>query len=194
MDERTDDRLDGRRDRFARLYIAYYGQILGYALRRAASADDALDATADTFLTLWRRLDEVAGPVLPWLYTVARNVLTNQQRGQRRYIRLTLRLAAQPGDGDAVAEPVAPDGPVAAAFARLRPEEQHLLELVAVGGLRPADIARIEGCTAARVRVRLHRARNRFAQELAGAGLPVQRRAAAGHMRVQPDSPPEVSR
>jgi hypothetical protein len=46
--------------RFVELYERYYGAILAYCRRRTA-ADRAEDAVADTFLTAWRRIDDLPG-------------------------------------------------------------------------------------------------------------------------------------
>lgn len=48
-----------RQVRFEAVYAANHMAILGYALRRTASPDDAADILAETFLTAWRRLDEL---------------------------------------------------------------------------------------------------------------------------------------
>ncbi len=48
-----------RRRRFEAIYVVNCGPILGYALRRTANGDDAADVVAETFLTAWRRLDDV---------------------------------------------------------------------------------------------------------------------------------------
>jgi DNA-directed RNA polymerase specialized sigma24 family protein len=50
---------DGRKRRFEALYEAYHGAVLGYVLRRTANPEDAADVMAETFMTSWRRLDEV---------------------------------------------------------------------------------------------------------------------------------------
>ncbi|MEV4140477.1 sigma factor-like helix-turn-helix DNA-binding protein [Dactylosporangium sp. NPDC049742] len=55
----------------------------------------------------------------------------------------------------------------------MRPEDQDILGLVAVEGLTPTEIARVLGRTAVYVRVRLHRARSRFARELNAEGIEV---------------------
>jgi RNA polymerase sigma factor (sigma-70 family) len=72
--------------RLSRLYRDHGREITGYALRRAASPEDAADVVAETFLVAWRRLGEV--PVDEearlWLYGVARRVLANQHRAERR--------------------------------------------------------------------------------------------------------------
>jgi DNA-directed RNA polymerase specialized sigma24 family protein len=60
---------DPRRDRFRLIYDANYAPLLGYALRRGRTVEDAADIVAETFLVAWRRLDDIpAGDeARPWL-------------------------------------------------------------------------------------------------------------------------------
>jgi RNA polymerase sigma-70 factor (ECF subfamily) len=69
--------------------------VLSFARRRAPDPETAQDVAAETFRVAWRRIDKVpdgADGELPWLYAVARNILANHLRGQRRGGRLTARL------------------------------------------------------------------------------------------------------
>ena len=159
---------------FDAVWSSNYEAILAYALRRTDTADDAADVTAETFLTAWRRAQDAPSgeQVRLWLFGIARRVLANQRRSRRRYDRLTQRL------GDAIARhPNAPpaDGPagVGEAFARLRPDDRDLLTLAAVEQLSTTQIAAVLGCAHVTARVRLHRARSRFARELAACGITV---------------------
>jgi DNA-directed RNA polymerase specialized sigma24 family protein len=88
---------DERQHRFEELYAANCGPILGYVLRRTDNPDDAADVIAETFLTAWRRLDAVppGDEARLWLYGVARRVLANHRRGERRRTVLADRLRAQ---------------------------------------------------------------------------------------------------
>jgi RNA polymerase sigma-70 factor (ECF subfamily) len=158
--------------RFEWLYAMHYEDILAYALRRTASRDDALDVVAETFVTAWRRrgqLADVSGARL-WLYGIARRVLANHLRGARRYERLEalLRARARGSLDDPHADDLAP---IVGAWRRLRPEDREILTLVAAEGLSATEAARVWGCSAVAARVRLHRARTRFARELAAAGV-----------------------
>ena len=172
-----------RRERFQTLYEENYERVLGYALRRVGR-DDAADVVAETFLVAWRRLDAVpAGEEARlWLYGTARRVLANQQRGNRRRERLAERVRShvvhevEPGSADADLDAAA------AAFARLRPHDRELLALVAWEGLDAAGIARVCGCSRNAARIRVHRARRRFARELERVGRSVKRNAVAGHV------------
>jgi RNA polymerase sigma-70 factor, ECF subfamily len=165
-----------RRDRFTAIYEEHYHRILGYALRRT-SPEDAADVVAETFLVAWRRLEELpaADTVRLWLYGTARRVLANQERGRRRRERLHERVRREverPG------EP--PESAAAAAFAALRPGEREVLALRAWEGLDPGEIAQVYGCSRNAARIRLYRARRRFARELARVGIDPRRSFPAG--------------
>jgi len=72
--------LENRRERFDLLYHAYSGRVLGYAIHRGMSIDEAEDVVAETFLVCWRRLDDMPREPLPWLLGVARKTLANRRR------------------------------------------------------------------------------------------------------------------
>ena len=161
---------DERRRRFEAIYTLNCGPILGYALRRTSNGDDAADVVAETFLTAWRRLDDVpsGADCRLWLYGVARRVLANHYRGERRKSeladRLRLDLAVVAGQDPEYTGSLAG---IAAAFQSLAGTDRELLSLVAWEGLDRAGIATVLGCSRNAVRIRLHRARSRFAAALA---------------------------
>jgi RNA polymerase sigma factor (sigma-70 family) len=172
-----------QRERFQALYEANYHRVLGYALRRA-DRDDAADVVAETFLVAWRRLDELpdGDAARLWLYGTARRVLANQRRSQRRRERLAERVRShivhetEPGPADAHL------GPAVVALARLRPDDRELLALMAWEGLDAGEIAQVLGCSRNAARIRLHRARRRFARELDRADGSLKRNPVGGHV------------
>jgi RNA polymerase sigma factor (sigma-70 family) len=151
--------------RFELLYAEHGRAVLAYAVRRAAGAQDAADVVADTFLVAWRRLDDVppAEAARLWLYGVARHVLANQHRSERRRQRLAERLRRElPGALEGVPPPAPQTGAVRAALARLGPEDQEVLRLAGWEELTPGEIATVLGISQVAVRSRLHRARRRL--------------------------------
>jgi RNA polymerase sigma-70 factor (ECF subfamily) len=179
IDQRTDAE---REHRFSVLYSANYHRILGYARRRCA-ADDAFDVVAETFTIAWRRLDDVPGGerALYWLYATARRVLANHRRGQRRRANLIHALeanASPAASSDTALEPRR----VTSALAQLSDGDRELLLLVAWEGLEPAAIAEVVGCSRNAARIRVHRARRRFAAALALADDDVKREERPGHV------------
>src|SRR3954466_8042096 len=84
-------------DRFEDAYRTAGSAVLGYALRRSASREDALDVVAETFATAWRRRADLPvdpDEIRPWLFGIARRCLANTVRGSNRAARLGERLAA----------------------------------------------------------------------------------------------------
>jgi RNA polymerase sigma-70 factor (ECF subfamily) len=163
----TSKRDDERRARFRSLYEANYDAILGYVLRRTQQADTP-DVVAETFLVCWRRLGRVpeGEQARLWLYGTARRVLANHTRAERRRARLTGRLSAAATPHEYLNVAVDSQPEVATAFARLRADDRELLALTAWEGLAPQEIAAVLRCSPGAARIRLHRARRRFAHEL----------------------------
>lgn len=150
---------------FSRLYREQGRAVLAYALRRVEDREDAADVVAETFLIAWRRLAEVpggAGATL-WLYAVARRVIANLHRTERRRTRLGRRLAealrtelaTQPAPGGEAAEALR-------AMAGLGEEDRELLLLVSWEGLSPGEAAKVLEISSLAARSRLHRARRRL--------------------------------
>lgn len=154
-------------ERFERLYRANYAAVLAYALRRTV-AEQAHDVAAETFLVAWRRLDDVPGDPRPWLLGVARRVLANQRRSDRRRAALAARLANEPRAADPREESETQS--VLAALAGLSERDREALLLGAWDGLDRAQAAAALGCSRPAFAVRLHRARGRLLQAIEDAG------------------------
>ena len=161
-----------RERRYVALFEAHYRQVLAYALRRADNASDAEEVAAETFTVVWRRLDDVPNgdDALLWIYGVARLVLSNSRRSRRRRRFLEDKLASLPVERvefeDTVSGLVDRQA-VRDALSRLKPHDQELLRLVAWEGLSHRQVAQMLGCTENAVAIRLHRARERLAAEMA---------------------------
>ncbi|MDX6657763.1 MAG: hypothetical protein QOH62_2556 [Solirubrobacteraceae bacterium] len=176
--------------RFAALYRDHAREVLAYAVRRGASAEDAADVVAESFLVAWRR-----GPDVPsgdaarlWLYGVARRTLANQRRGERRRTRLAARMRAElPAVlAASLPAPTAADHEVVTAITALGESDREVLLLSAWEQLSPAEIAEVLAISPIAVRSRLHRARQRVQAQL---GSP-----AAGTASVPPALEPEKAR
>lgn len=162
-------------DRFGALFEGTHRALLGYALRRVVDPADAADVVAETFLVAWRRIDDVpvGDEARPWLFGVARRVLANWHRGERRRLALADRL--RESLAEAVVEPVVEPasavedrvGDVERALAGLGPDDQEILRLTAWEELAHDEIAVVLGISRGAVRVRLHRARRRLAERMA---------------------------
>ena len=160
-----DDGVGARRERFEAVYRELYEPICGYALRRVREPEDAAEVIAETFATLWRRFDRcpASEELRPWLFGVARRVLANQRRGERRRSALSERLAVNIDQAEfETAHPYEPASALARAFASLSESDRELLSLVAWEGLKREELAVALGTSRAAVRLRLHRASKRL--------------------------------
>jgi RNA polymerase sigma factor (sigma-70 family) len=176
---------EARRRSFEEIYAANHAAITGYVLRRTDNPDDAADVIAETFLTCWRRLGDVpdCGDARLWLYGVARRVLANHHRGERRRTALADRLRADLAAYRA-REYSGELAGITAAFRSLPAADQELLALAAWEGLTTGQIAAVLGCSPNAVRIRRHRARRRFTALLAShqAARPVDRHLTNGDL------------
>jgi RNA polymerase sigma-70 factor, ECF subfamily len=148
--------------RFESIYREHFGLVAAYARRRVPARAD--DVVAETFLVAWRRLDDVPADALPWLYGVARRVVSDFRRGSRRQDAVANRLASlgeprHSGHGES-------DEELLAALARLSDQDRELLLLVYWEDLEPSRAALALGCSRATVATRLWRARARLRKEL----------------------------
>jgi RNA polymerase sigma-70 factor (ECF subfamily) len=154
---------EGRNEarRFEAIYGEHFGSINAYARRRLPARAD--DVVAETFLVVWRRLDEIPADALPWLYGVARRVVSDFRRSAQRQEAVAERLAGgrqpEPSEG-------ASDAELLSALTRLSESDRELLLLVYWEDLEPRRAARAFGCSRATVATRLWRTHGRLRDEL----------------------------
>jgi len=159
-----------RERRFRELYVRHYSTLLAYALRRLADPADAHDLVADTFLVLWRRLEDapVSDDEIPlWLYGVARRVLTNRHRTRERHARLTQRIAQSPAEGATLEEVTSSRSDarrLLKALLTLSEQDRELLLLATWEHLTTDELATVIGCSENAAAIRLHRARKRLTE------------------------------
>ncbi len=156
--------------RFAELYEQHRSKIRAFCARRLPR-DAVDDAVADTFLTVWRCLEDVPSgeASLVWLYRVAHRVVGHQRRSMSRRGRLHARLRVGETQTAHAADDALVDGVdsrrILAALARLSSTDAEVLRLVTWEELTVADAAAVLGIDAAAARQRLHRARRHLAGE-----------------------------
>lgn len=148
-----------------------------YALvyRIVGNADDAADVTQEAYIRAWRGLRNFRGDaeVTTWLHRVAANTaLTHLKRRARAGtpvdpVELPDIPVADGAEGRADAELLEQ------ALATLQPQQRAVVVLKDVYGWTCEEIAREMGATEGAIKVRLFRARQRLADQLASAGVVV---------------------
>src|SRR4051812_27264739 len=163
------------------MYDTCRQRVWAYAVSRAGR-QVADEVVSETFTVAWRRIGDVPQPPLPWLLGVARNILREAGRAEDRRASLAAELRDWTDTvEDDIADDVADRIALRNALASMGDEDREVLILAAWQGLTPREAARVVGCTAATMRVRLHRARRRLAKVVA-----VRDKASPVRPRVRP--------
>lgn len=162
----------GDRPAFEELHRRYARPVLGIALRRIGDRGRAEDVTQDTFTSVWRsagRYDPARGAATSWIFTVARNAITDGlRRRPEPPVDNPPEIAEQgPGPADA-AESEWVSWRVHRALEILPPEERSLIELAYWSGLSQSEIADYLGLPLGTVKTRTRAALRRLADELHG--------------------------
>lgn len=163
------------REQAERLFRTHYEALLRFARRRTPDAETASDVVAATFLTAWRRREDLPSgerTQLAWLFAVARNQIGTQLRSQGRASALTDRLR---GDARLAPPSLGPDAqatPLSAAFERLSSADREVLSLHVWEGFSNEEAALSLGCSINAYAIRLHRAKNRLRATLATRDRP----------------------
>ena len=157
------------------LYKGHADRVLRYAQRRVP-AHDAEEVVAQTFLVAWRPAHDIPqDDPLPWLFGIARNVIRNLQRSDRRQTRLAARIATLRSEGDEAREQQELPDELRDALASLSPDDREVLLLIAWDELDQTQAAAAMGWSKTNFRLRLHRARKRLRQRLSNSNHPFPR-------------------
>jgi RNA polymerase sigma-70 factor (ECF subfamily) len=163
-------------ERFAVLFDRHAPHIHRYLARRAGR-QVADDLVAETFLTAFAKRDRYDlgySDARPWLYGIATNLVGQHHRDEARQYRIMQRAVAEPevpDHADRVAAGVTAQATRAlleAALAALPAGDRDVLLLIAWEQLTYREVSRALAIPAGTVRSRLHRARTKVRQVLAG--------------------------
>jgi RNA polymerase sigma factor (sigma-70 family) len=163
-------------ERFAVLFDRHAPHIHRYLARRAGR-QVADDLVAETFLTAFAKRDRYDlgySDARPWLYGIATNLVGQQRRDEARQYRIRRGAVAEPevpDHADRVAAGVTAQTMRAlldAALAALPAGDRDVLLLIAWEQLTYQEVSRALAIPAGTVRSRLHRARTKVRQALAG--------------------------
>lgn len=136
--------------------------------RRSPNDDVAADIVAETYLVVWRRLQDVPrdlSSARAWLFAAARKIQANARRrlaSHGRLIEVLGNQSARQAATDAVGDRLG----ALEAFRSLSEDDQDLLRLVATERPTLAALAQRLGCSEPAAASRLWRARTRLSTAL----------------------------
>jgi RNA polymerase sigma-70 factor (ECF subfamily) len=161
---------------FEELMKAHEDRVFAICLRMLRDREAALDATQETFVTVFRKADRFAGrsAFSTWLYRVAVNTCYDQSRRMRRHRADPLPEGTDPvdhtaGDGLRAVE-LRPD--LEAALAELPAEFRAAVVLADVEGLGLQTVAEALGVPVGTVKSRVFRGRRLLAETLGNLAGP----------------------
>ena len=143
------------------------------ALRLMGNPDDAAEATQEAYIRMvrgLRRFREV-GAFPTWLFKIVSNVcMTEMRKRSRRDIPVEVDTMEDPAPGDAEDEAVGRVfwAELEGAVRQLPEVYRSVVVLRDIYGLSGEETAQVLGVSSGAVKVRLHRARRRLRDELAG--------------------------
>ncbi len=156
----------GDKQAFEALYRQHVPRVYGLCLRLTSNPADADDATQDTFIKAWERLDSFRGVSAfgTWLHRIAVNESLGRQRKKGRELQ-HLQLM-EPGKSTTAG----PDGQLEEleqAIGRLPAGARNVFVLLAVYGYSHEEAAKMLDIAAGTSKAQLHRARKLLAGHLA---------------------------
>lgn len=153
----------GDPDAFGELYRLHQPTIYRFVYYRVGNTAAAEDLTSEVFVRLVERIDrfEMRGrPLLAWLYTIARNLVTDHYRreARTRYLPLDDGLKATNGDPVRSADAVLMRERLLAALDTLTLEQRDVLFLRFFEDLDSGTVAQIMGKSVGAIKALQHRA------------------------------------
>lgn len=174
----------GDRDAFAALVSAYEGKIYNLALRYLGNREDAMDASQEVFLRVFRFLpgfQEESG-FSTWIYRIGVNVCKDMlaKRAKRGELSLelpdeeedyrTAEVADRRYDPEAIVEQADLRESLAEAIGQLPQQQREMIVLRDIQGLSYEEIGQVLSLEAGTVKSRLSRARENLRKKLLQSG------------------------
>lgn len=144
------------------LHAAHRGVLFGFVLRHIDDAQRAEDVVQETLIRAWRNIDRLASrpeKIRSYLFTIARNVITDQWRADNR----RPRVVADDGSLDRIPFADHVDETIAAclvdsALEHLTRAQHDVVSALYRRGLTVAETARLLGVPEGTVKSRAHQA------------------------------------
>jgi RNA polymerase sigma-70 factor (ECF subfamily) len=166
--------LGGDRNAFTTLVRRHEDRVFALALRMTGSRADALDATQEVFLTMFRRASSFRGDAAfgTWLYRIRVNACHDLLRQRSRRAENDDEPEFEDAHASGLEESAALRLDLTQALAELPHEYREAVVMHDLGGIPYEEIARLTGVAVGTVKSRISRGRRRLAAGLEQAPDP----------------------
>ncbi|HEX2294406.1 MAG TPA: sigma-70 family RNA polymerase sigma factor [Actinomycetota bacterium] len=162
----------GDQPAFSELVRRHEDRVFGIAVRITGDRADALDATQDTFVSVFRQAGtfRAEAAFTTWLYRVTVNACRDVLRRRRRLPEPVEEVPERPRPGIGTEEVVGLRLDLARALAQLPDDYREAVVMHDLGALPYEEIASITGVALGTVKSRISRGRRRLAELLEQPG------------------------
>lgn len=163
---------------FVELYKDYFPRIYNYVHYRVDDFNAAEDLTSQIFEKLFSKLNSYQSdkaPLSAWIFSIARNAITDYYRSRKNTHFISLELAVEPVDSKLDPSDITvlneTQRHLRKALALLNQRERDIIALKFWGGFSNRDIAKLIGISESNTGVILFRAMRRLRIILESQGL-----------------------
>jgi RNA polymerase sigma-70 factor (ECF subfamily) len=160
----------GESPAFEQLYDRYATYVYNTCLAMLGRAEDARDATQETFVQVFRSIKRfrAESSLSSWIYRIAVRKCVDLLRGNRRHATVELSELAE--ELTTFAPDAEVEAQLRATLLALKPDYRIVLILFHHLRLSYQEIAEVLHCSPDQIRIRLHRARHAFRERYAQEG------------------------
>jgi RNA polymerase sigma-70 factor (ECF subfamily) len=152
---------------FHQLYEAHARDVYRFAMYLTRSKQEAEDVTAEVFLRAWAGVDAIRHVTArAYLIAIARNIARDRMRKARRETGIDREFESSGATGEQRLD----FERTLEALQALPEELREPLTMSAVGGMTYEDVARELGLSLPTVKIRIFRARQKLAAQMAMSG------------------------
>lgn len=171
--------VDGDRRAFDMVMHRHEERIFSVCLGIMRNREEALDATQDTFLTIFRKADQFRGDakLTTWMHRIAVNTCLDRLRSKKRKATTPLEAIAEPEDSGVSDSFTGVDlrPAIEEALAGIAPEFRAAIVLCDLQGASVAEAAEVLEVAEGTIKSRLHRGRRQLAVDLGNLREPFDR-------------------
>ncbi len=148
-----------------------YDKVYRYCYQKLRSREAAEDVTQESFLRYFRTDPDCRGRMLPWLYTVARNLCMDELRRPRAEMLPEDGVGVGKGAGEAETERIIEQLSIKCALEALSEQEREMIFLRYVNEVPLGVLGRLYGISRFAVYRRLKRALVRMRRAMGEGGM-----------------------